>query len=185
MRFNTPAKTLVSAVASRGVRTASIRGLAVIAALAAGLLMGTASAAAAAPPTVIIDTSCGLYYLSTDYGLLRSCTQTRAAPGITEARTGLYSPHNGTFSWKTGWLPAGGKASSCVQTEPYKFYGGRHMATAYGAASWGVEYNWQTGKGQFGWFNWHTRRFSPDTGQLPAVLAGHDHIPRFISCTWL
>jgi hypothetical protein len=152
--------------AGRVARAISVRSLLVVAVLAAGVLVGTASPAVAATRT-----TCVPYQLHTpDYGLLTACTQSIISSDtlVSVSRAGHYSPHNGKHSWPLHYQISGGKDLYCVDTnsvEEWTFYGGRHISTAYGAASWGVEVRFGA-FGRFGWYNWHSGTFSATSGPL-------------------
>jgi hypothetical protein len=152
----------------------------VVVAFIVGILAGAASPAGAGPPAGVSPT-CTPYQLHTAYGLLVPCTLSTVTSTASYSRAGYYSPHSGTYSWHTNSMPSAGAVLSCAFTANGRFfYGGKHMATAFGSASWGVEIDPAGPTGRFGWFNLHTRTFSADSGPLPYSSTGS---PK--ECTYL
>jgi hypothetical protein len=156
---------------SRGRLPARGRVLAVLVALVASLVPAVVSATPAQAAIPI----CVPYALSTQYGAVQACTQ-----NLNEdfARVGLHSPHTNGYSWKTDFLPLAGDSLVSRQTGSdtrYHFYGGRPVATAYGAASWGVQVFYGDGRanppvmGRFAWWNFNTRSILKDSEWLSIV----------------
>jgi hypothetical protein len=177
MRFSNPTTVgrptyLVRQDGSRRRLPASGRVLAVAVALV-GVLV---SAVVSATPAQAAVPMCAPFPLSTEYGAVKACTQVL---NNTHGRVGLYNLHTGGFSWKTDFLPLAGDGVIGRQTGSdtrYWFYGGRPVATAYGAASWGIQVFYPEGltnppvMGRFAWWNFNTRSVIPDSGWLSVVI---------------
>jgi hypothetical protein len=136
---------------------------------------------------LILTTVCTHYYLSTAYGAANACTQTQSVPGSLRARAGYRNRNTNTYLWETStFAPASGASYSCGWTQnSHVFFGGRHMSTAYGSASWGIETapssaQPTSGRGRFGRFNLHTLTFSHSSDWLPMTWT-----PQELECHWL
>ncbi|GIJ20852.1 hypothetical protein [Micromonospora lutea] len=110
--------------------------------------------------------------LGTGYGPVWVCTLSSGNNG----RAALYSPLTGQYSYQSGWIRSGVEISNSgmvTATDGYRgyFMGGSGLATGYGTASFGAQYqgpNTAASKARYGWYNLLTLQFHPSSGWLNA-----------------
>jgi hypothetical protein len=106
--------------------------------------------------------------LGTGYGPVWVCTLYSGSSG----RAALYSPLTGNYSYSSPWVRSGTETTNSgmvTATDGYRgyFLGGSRLSTAYGAASYGVQYRGSSrtaSQGRIGWYNLVTRQFYPGSG---------------------
>ncbi len=149
----------------------------------AALVISTAlaaPAAAAAPtpaPGVGVHVSCPTFqpFLATGFGSVKMCYRYSSTPYGLFGQAGHFSGVNGSFSPVTGWLAVEQLSQwnlpSVEADDGYVEHAslGPQLNTAYGPASWGVQYiddSYPDKAARFGSYNWVTHTFYPTSGWL-------------------
>jgi hypothetical protein len=130
--------------------------------------VAVASAAVLVPATAAhaVSSTCQRP-LDTIFGAVQSCTLTMDTPGGRYGRAALRSAVDGSYSYKTGWLPADNeRLHQGNSSDGYIVIAGAGLSTDFGPVAFGTQLGTNL-DGRFGFWSLYTNDFSPISGWLP------------------